>query len=370
MDLGLFDFDLPRALIAQHPAVPRDAARLLRVKSGSAALEDRRMTDLPDLLSAGDLLIHNDTKVVPARLTGRRPNSQGGSARIEVTLHRDLGGDRWKAFARPARKLRPGDRIDFAADFAAEVVAREEGGEVTLAFDCGEGTAFLALLDRHGRMPLPPYILRGAPDAPDGDKAGAAGDDQRDREAYQTVFARQPGAVAAPTAGLHFTPDLLERLAAKGVRRESVTLHVGAGTFLPVKCDDVADHKMHKEWGRVDETVVTAVAETRQRGGQVIAIGTTSLRILEAAALAGGGELAPFSGETDIFILPGFDFRVVDRLLTNFHLPRSTLFMLVSAFAGLAPMHAAYEHAKLARYRFYSYGDACLLDRAAGASTP
>ena len=344
MRLELFDFDLPRERIAQHPVSPRDAARLLVVGAG---LEDRRVADLPALLRPGDLLVYNDTKVVPARLAGRRLNAAGGDAKVEITLHRDLGDDCWRAFARPARKLKPGDRLCFAEDFEARVLSREDGGEIGLRFTAAPGD-LLQALERYGRMPLPPYITRTA--------AGEPGD----REAYQTVFARDPGAVAAPTAGLHFTPELLARLEAAGVRRAAVTLHVGAGTFLPVTSARVEEHAMHAEWGRVDAAVVEAVAETRRAGGRVVAVGTTSLRLLESAA-QDRGELAPFAGETKLFILPGFRFRVVDLLLTNFHLPRSTLFMLVSAFAGLDTMQEAYGHAKAAGYRFYSYGDACLL---------
>ncbi len=342
MRIDEFDFDLPPELIANRPAVPRDASRLLNVRADR--LEDRRFLELPELLSAGDLLVFNDTKVLPARLVGRR-----GLAVIEATLHRRLGPDRWRAFARPARRLRPGDRIAFAADFAAGVVAKGEGGEVELSFSCS-GTELTAALERHGSMPLPPYIKR--PDGPDA----------RDREDYQTLFAKVEGAVAAPTAGLHFTPRVLEALAKRGIDTAAVTLHVGAGTFLPVKTERVEDHPMQPETGEIGATTVEAVAAARARGGRIVAVGTTSLRLLESAA-AGEGLVRPFAGETALYILPGFRFQVVDLLLTNFHLPRSTLFMLVAAFAGLTRMRAAYDHAKRSGYRFYSYGDCCLLHR-------
>ena len=354
MKTELFDFELPRSRIAQRPARPRDAARLLVV---GERLEDRIVRDLPDCLRPGDLLICNDTKVIPARLTGRR-----GAARIEVTLHKREHALRWRAFARPAKRLRPGDRIGFAADLAATVEARD-GGAVTLSFDAGDGApldkeALAERLERHGAMPLPPYIDRGG------------GADPRDRGDYQTVFARAAGAVAAPTAGLHFTPALLEALAARGIGRAMVTLHVGAGTFLPVKSEDARDHEMHSEWGELSAATAAAIAATRAAGGRVVAVGTTALRVLEAAAARdpgsarmARGRVTPFAGEIDLFILPGYRFKATDILLTNFHLPRSTLFMLVSAFAGLPDMRAAYAHAKAAGYRFFSYGDACLLTR-------
>jgi len=335
-----FDFDLPRELIAQHPVEPRHRARLLHV---SKQLADRLVADLPELLSPGDILVTNDTRVIPARLTGRR-----GTTGVEVTLHQAVDNMTWKAFARPARKLSPGDRIDFATDFAAEILDKAEGGEVTLKFDCG-GRALLGALDRHGVMPLPPYIQR--------DRSG----DPRDREDYQTVFARREGAVAAPTAGLHFTEALLQRLDAGGIRRTNVTLHVGAGTFLPVKAELVKDHRMHSEWGEITAESAAAINAARAAGGRVVAVGTTALRLLESVA-AETGELTDFAGETRLFILPGYRFKIVDLLMTNFHLPRSTLFMLVCAFAGKARMEAAYAHAVGEGYRFYSYGDACLLE--------
>jgi S-adenosylmethionine:tRNA ribosyltransferase-isomerase len=337
-----FDFDLPSELIAGQPARPRDAARLLDVGDTFA---DHVVRDLPDLLRPGDLLVYNDTRVVPARLTGNR-----GAARVEVTLHKREGADRWRAFARPGKRLRVGDEVVFADDLSAEVLAKHEEGDVDLRFRVA-GAELMAALHRHGAMPLPPYIRR-----PDGALP-------QDAEDYQTVFAATEGAVAAPTAGLHFTPALLERLGERGIGRAPVTLHVGAGTFLPVKADDVRDHRMHSEWGEISPATVHAVARAREGGGRIVAVGTTSLRLLESAA-QGDGRLAPFSGETDIFITPGYRFKIVDLLLTNFHLPRSTLFMLVSAFAGLERMRAAYAHAVAGGYRFYSYGDASLLRRA------
>ena len=342
MHLSDFDFDLPPELIASRPVVPRDASRLLHVWDGR--LEDRRFLDLPEFLRAGDLLVFNDTKVIPARLLGRR-----GLAVVEATLHRRLERDDWRAFARPARRLKPGDRIDFAPDFSAEVIAKGEGGEVELRFSCS-GAALTAALERYGTMPLPPYIKR------------PEGADERDRTDYQTLFARVEGAVAAPTAGLHFTPRVLAGLAGRGVGTTAVTLHVGAGTFLPVRTERVEGHRMLPETGEIGAATVKAVADAHARGGRVVAVGTTSLRLLESAA-AGEGLVYPFAGETELYILPGFRFQVVDLLLTNFHLPRSTLFMLVAAFVGLARIRAAYEHAKRSGYRFYSYGDCCLLHR-------
>ena len=345
MKLSDFDFDLPQDRIAQHPARPRDAARLLEV--GDGALADRGVRDMPALLRAGDLLVSNDTRVIRAQLSGLR-----GAARIGFTLHKARGPGEWDAFARPAKKLAPGDRIAFAADFTAEVAAKGEGGEVTLRFD-RSGEELMSALARHGRMPLPPYIRRPA----------AEPEDDAD---YQTIFARRDGAVAAPTAGLHFTPRLLQALNEAGVRRAHVTLHVGAGTFLPVKVEDVSAHVMHREWAELPAATAAAIAETRARGGRVVAVGTTSLRTLEGVAALRGG-IEPWSGDIDLFIRPGFRFRAVDLLLTNFHLPKSTLFMLVSAFAGLGRMRAAYAHAVASGYRFFSYGDACLIHRAEDA---
>ena len=340
MRVDAFDFALPRAAIAERPAAPRDSARLLDLTSGFA---HRAVSDLPRLLRPGDVAVFNDTRVIPARLTGRR-----GAARIEVTLHRRLCDRRWRAFAKPARRLRPGDRIRFAEDFAAVVEARD-GPEASLAFDRG-GAALDRALRRHGALPLPPYLRRGA--------------DERDRQDYQTVFARRDGAVAAPTAGLHFTERLLAALAARGVARHFVTLHVGAGTFLPVSAADTDDHAMHAETGVVAPAVAAAINRARQAGGRVLAVGTTVVRLLESAA-GEDGAIGAFSGAVDLFIAPGYRFKAVDLMLTNFHLPRSTLFMLVCAFAGGERMKAAYERALAAGYRFYSYGDACLLARGA-----
>ena len=341
MKVDTFDFELPKACIAQRPVTPRDAARLLVV---GEELGDARVSDLPRCLRPGDLLVFNDTKVIPARLAGRR-----GAAKVEVTLHKAIDAATWRAFARPARRLKKGDRIDFAPDFAAEVETKGEAGEVTLSFETA-GADLGAALERFGAMPLPSYIKR--PELADA----------RDPGDYQTVFARIPGAVAAPTASLHFTPALLDALDARGVDRVALTLHVGAGTFLPVKVEDVADHKMHAERGEITAQTATAINAARDKGNQVVAVGSTVLRLLETAADS-AGRLHPFTGETDIFITPGYRFRTADRLLTNFHLPRSTLFMLVSAFAGMRRMKQAYDHAKDAGYRFYSYGDACLLSR-------
>ncbi len=343
MKSDAFDFELPRELIAARPATPRDASRLLEV--GDGGVRDWRFGDLPSRLRPNDLLVLNDTRVIPARLKGVR-----GAAAVEVTLHREVNGGCWDAFARPARKLRPGDHVVFGDGFAAEVVGKGERGEVRLRFALS-GAGLRAALEEHGTAPLPPYIPRPrGPDAHDG----------RD---YQTVYARRDGAVAAPTAGLHFSHALLALLAEKGVRSAFVTLHVGAGTFLPVTAADVRDHRLHPEWGRVGADAAQAVNEVRESGGRVVAVGTTTLRLLETAADE-TGRVLPFEGETTLFIMPGYRFRVADVLLTNFHLPRSTLFMLVCAFAGLERMHAAYSHAKRAGYRFYSYGDATLLHRA------
>jgi S-adenosylmethionine:tRNA ribosyltransferase-isomerase len=342
--LADFDFDLPPAAIAQHPARPRDAARLLHVADGR--LDDRRVRDLPDLLAPGDILVSNDTRVIPAQLAARR-----GDARIGVTLDRPLPDGSWQALARNAKRLHPGDRLAFeGADLAAIVEERRADGSIALRFD-REGAAFAAALEQAGALALPPYIQR-----PEGPTPEDATD-------YQTVFARTEGAVAAPTAGLHFTPALLAALDARGIARVTVTLHVGVGTFLPVRVEDVADHRMHAERGIVTAETAAAINRARAAGGRVVAVGTTSLRLLESAADP-SGRLEAFAGDTSIFILPGYRFRIVDRLVTNFHLPRSTLFMLVAAFAGLGRMREAYAHAIGAGYRFFSYGDACLLERA------
>ncbi|MFN0041613.1 MAG: tRNA preQ1(34) S-adenosylmethionine ribosyltransferase-isomerase QueA [Alphaproteobacteria bacterium] len=336
--LEAYDYALPEGRIADRPAVPRESARLLHV---GRAMADHTVGELPRLLRAGDLLVVNDTRVLPVRLEGRR-----GIARVAVLLHMRTTDGCWRAFARPAKRLKPGDTIVFAPEFTARVEAREEG-EVTLRFELAEDE-FARTLARHGAAPLPPYIAR-PPDA-------------RDRVDYQTMFARTDGAVAAPTAGLHFTPDMIAELERRGISRTTVTLHVGAGTFLPVKTEDLRAHRIHREWAQVPAETVAAIAATRKARGRVVAIGTTVLRALETAALS--GVLAPFVGETDVFIGPDFRFRVADVLMTNFHLPRSTLLVLVSAFAGYERVRAAYDHAVADGYRFFSYGDACLLERA------
>jgi len=354
MRVSDFDFDLPNRFIAQHPASPREAAKMLAVFA-DGKFRDLGISDLPGLLRQGDVIIVNDTRVIPVRLNGHKETG----ARVQVTLlkpakARGTNEDgTWQGLARPARKLNPGDRLIFAPDFAAEVRARGDGGEVTLAFGLA-GEELTAALDKYGIMPLPPYIKRDPNNGP--------GDDKADREDYQTVFATRPGAVAAPTAGLHFTPELLHEIDSAGAAVHPLTLHVGGGTFLPVKVEDTRDHEMHAEWGEIHRPTANAVNAAREEGGRVIAVGSTSLRLLEAAVDA-DGRVRPFSGETDIFITPGFRFRAVDVMLTNFHLPRSTLFMLVAAFSGLDTMKAAYGHAKATGYRFYSYGDACWLER-------
>ena len=339
-----FDFALPPGLIAQRPAVPREAARLLCVDGG---LCDKQVRDLPDLLRPGDLLVANDTRVIPAQLWARR-----GDARIGITLDRPLADGSWHALARNARRLRLGDRLAFEGGdgFSAEIASRDEDGGVTLVFNQA-GEAFSRALGQAGALALPPYIAR-----PDGPTA-------QDRVDYQTVFAANDGAVAAPTAGLHFTLALLAQLAARGVARVTLTLHVGAGTFLPVRGETLAGHRIHAEHGVLDATACAAINGARTAGRRIVAVGTTSLRLLEAATGA-DGETRPFAGETDIFIHPGRRVRSADLLLTNFHLARSTLFMLVCAFAGTARMKAAYAHAIASGYRFYSYGDATLLTRA------
>ena len=351
MNAADFDFDLPPASIAHHPAKPRDAARLLHVVAGG--WHDRIVRDLPDLLRPGDILVANDTRVIPAQLAAWR-----GAARIGITLDRPLADGTWHALARNARRLRPGDqlRFDGAEDLTAEVRGRDPDGGVALAFSL-EGDAFAAALRRAGALALPPYIAR-----PDGPTAQDASD-------YQTVFATHEGAVAAPTAGLHFTPALLDALAARGVARTTVTLHVGAGTFLPLRDDDFSRHTLHAERGEITPAAADAINAARAAGGRLVAVGTTSLRLLESAA-APDGTILPFSGETAIFIRPGHGFRSADLLMTNFHLPRSTLFMLVCAFAGTGAMRAAYAHAIADGYRFYSYGDATLLERTEIDITP
>jgi S-adenosylmethionine:tRNA ribosyltransferase-isomerase len=357
MRLDDFAFDLPRALIADRPAEPRDAARLL-VLPGEGGLLDRRIADLPELLRPGDLLVFNDTKVIPARLIGKR-----GQATVEITLAQPAADGLWRAFARGARRLRPGDRLVFGGDssggdFAAEVVGKTAEGEVMLRFD-REGEAFRDALTHHGTMPLPPYIKRPHGNVPGGDV--------RDRADYQTMFARAEGAVAAPTAGLHFTPGLLDRLAARGIAWVTATLHVGPGTFLSVKTDDPRQHRMHAERGIVEAAAAARINAARAARGRIVAVGTTSVRLIESAA-AESGEIRAFDGETRLFILPGYRFRAIDVLLTNFHLPRSTLLMLVAALTGLDRIKAAYAHAVAERYRFFSYGDACLIERPASPS--
>ena len=342
MQASEFDFDLPADLIAQHPARPREAARLLRVTGG--ALSDHTVADLPDLLRPGDLLVVNDTRVIPGQLAATR-----GMARIGITLDQPRPDGTWHALARNARRLRVGDWLAVGDGLSATVEAVEDGGGVVLKFD-REGAEFDAALARAGRLALPPYISR------------AHGPTEADATDYQTVFAEHPGAVAAPTAGLHFTPELLDALTARGVRRATVTLHVGAGTFLPMRAEAVDDHRMHAERGVVSDAAADAIATTRAAGGRVVAVGTTTLRLLESAVDA-EGVVRPFAGSTDIFLRPGHRFRTADVLLTNFHLPRSTLFMLACAFAGTEAARAAYAHAIGAGYRFYSYGDACLLER-------
>jgi S-adenosylmethionine:tRNA ribosyltransferase-isomerase len=339
MRLDDFDFDLPRERIAQQPVQPRDSARLLVVEDGC---RDRYVSDLPELLRDGDMLVVNDTRVIPVRLTGRR-----GEAAVSVTLHTDLGEGKWLAFAKPARRLRPGDRVEFADDLSAVVGEKSAQGDVTLDFE-RPAAALVEALDRHGAMPLPPYIRRD-----DGARAD-------DRDDYQTMFAERKGAIAAPTAGLHFTPALVERLAARGVGCTRITLHVGIGTFLPVKVEELCEHRMHAEYGVVAPEAAAAINAARQAGGRIVAVGTTCVRLLESAA-GDDGIVRPFRGETELFITPGHRFRAVDLMMTNFHLPRSTLFVLVCAFAGRERMLAAYRHAIERAYRFYSYGDACLL---------
>jgi S-adenosylmethionine:tRNA ribosyltransferase-isomerase len=340
MRVDAFDFELPKELIAEHPVEPREAARLLVI---GETLRDSTIADLPRLLRPRDLLVFNDTKVLPTRLVGRR-----GDASVEVTLHRDIGHGRWHAFARGVKRLKPGDRLEFADDLAAEVIEKLPGGDIRLDFAM-DPIDLRASLERHGSMPLPPYIKR------------PRGGDPRDRRDYQTMFARNEGAVAAPTAGLHFTPSLMAALDAAGIAHLTVTLHVGAGTFLPVKALNTEDHVMHAENGTLNEGAAEQINRARAEGGRIIAVGSTSLRLIESAADE-RGHIHPFAGETRLFVVPGYRFRAIDRFITNFHLPRSTLFMLVAAFAGLGRMQHAYAHAMRERYRFFSYGDACLIE--------
>ena len=346
MRVDAFDFELPASAIALRPASPRDSARMLVVHA-DGRLEHRQVRDLPEYCTAGDALVANDTKVIAARLPGLR--LRGARPRIEVTLHKRMAPDRFLAFAKPARKLEPGDVLDFNG-LAASVLERGEGGEILLGFSL-PGVALDAALAATGQMPLPPYI------------AGKRKPDDQDREDYQTIFARAEGSVAAPTAGLHFTPQLCERLRERGISEEKITLHVGAGTFLPVTADDTQQHRMHGEYGELGDAAAARLNGVRQRGGRIAAVGTTSLRTLESAA-GETGRFQAFAGEIALFITPGYRFRAADLLLTNFHLPRSTLFMLVSAFCGLERMQQVYAEAIARGYRFYSYGDACLLHRA------
>jgi S-adenosylmethionine:tRNA ribosyltransferase-isomerase len=343
VDVDLFDFDLPPERIALRPASPRDAARMLVLEGAGSggATRDRLVSDLPAELRRGDLLVFNDTRVIPAQLEGMR-----GEARIGATLHKREGPRRWRAFIRNAKRLRDGDTIAFGAGVTATATDRAEDGSFALDFAGDEPVELL--LDRAGRMPLPPYIAARRPT------------DARDADDYQTMFANEPGAVAAPTAALHFTPELMAALEAAGIGHVRLTLHVGAGTFLPVKVEDTDEHKMHAEWGRIDAATADRINATRAAGGRVIAVGTTSLRLIESA-VDDAGRVHPFEGDTAIFITPGVRIKGIDGLMTNFHLPKSTLFMLVSALMGLERMQAAYAHAIADGYRFYSYGDASLL---------
>jgi S-adenosylmethionine:tRNA ribosyltransferase-isomerase len=337
-----FDFDLPPDRIAQQPFEPRDRARLLHVTPDN--LVDHHIYNLPDLLRANDLLVVNNTKVIPARLFGRR-----GDIVVEVLLHKKTAAKTWLAFARRGKKLRSGDTIIFAPDFAAKILEKREDGEILIRFSVPD-EKLLPLLELYGEPPLPPYIKRNE------------GEAKQDRARYQTIYAAREGAIAAPTAGLHFTPELIARLSAKGIECATVTLHVGAGTFLPVKAEQVKDHVMHPEWGEISSGMAAHINKARKEGRRIVAVGTTSLRLLETASDE-GGFIHPFCGDTSIFIYPGYRFKAVDVLLTNFHLPKSTLFMLVSAFAGLETMRKAYNYAIAQNYRFYSYGDATLLEK-------
>lgn len=340
MRVDIFDYDLPVEKIATSPARPRDASRLLDLTGGKLA--DKTILDLPGIFQPNDLLVINDTRVIPSRLKGLRD-----SVKIEITLHKQIENGIWAAFARPAKRLKQGDKIVFNSTFKATVQSRK-AGEVILDFQSDDQT-ILDELHKIGRMPLPPYIKRSE-----------LSKSELDQQDYQSVFAKRLGAVAAPTASLHFTPALLNEIKLQGVKQVNITLHVGAGTFLPVTASDSDDHKMHSEWAELTNDAISLIKETKKSGGRIIALGTTVLRVLESAAL--NGELRAFSGETDLFITPGFTFRVVDLLLTNFHQPRSTLIMLVAAFAGTNRILEAYEYAKNNGYRFLSYGDACLLE--------
>ncbi|NBX66640.1 MAG: tRNA preQ1(34) S-adenosylmethionine ribosyltransferase-isomerase QueA [Proteobacteria bacterium] len=339
MRVELFDYDLPQELIASAPAHPRDSARLLHIPK-SAHFADLCVRDLPQLLRAGDVMVFNDTKVIPARLFGQR-----GDVRVEILLHRFMGDGHWTCFAKPAKRLKDGQILVFAPDFEARVVGRAEDGQVILHFDTPD---MFSMLETYGELPLPPYMQRRAAET--------------DKHNYQTAYAAEPGSVAAPTAGLHFTPELLKAIDDAGVSRVHVTLHVGAGTFLPVKAEDTKDHIMHAEWWRVSEAAANAINTAKKDGRRVIAVGTTSLRTLESAVNADGTVKAG-SADTRLFITPGYDFKIVDALMTNFHLPRSTLLMLVSAIAGRERMLEAYAHAIQQKYRFFSYGDSSFIER-------
>ncbi|MBO6719739.1 MAG: tRNA preQ1(34) S-adenosylmethionine ribosyltransferase-isomerase QueA [Rhizobiaceae bacterium] len=355
MRVDLFDFELPQDRIALRPVSPRDAAKMLVVRP-DGGLSDRIVRELPQLLEPGDALVFNDTRVIPARLNGIRRRGDS-AAQVEATLHMRVGDDSWLAFLKPAKRVAQGERISFGHDsnlclvgsLDATVEEKRDGGEVLLRFDMA-GPFLDEAIRTAGHIPLPPYI------------AARRDDDEADRRDYQTIYAREEGAVAAPTAGLHFTDGLMAALEKRGVERHFVTLHVGAGTFLPVKADDTDEHRMHAEIGEIDAKTADSLNAVRGRGGRIVAVGTTSLRLLESAA-GEDGHIGPWTGPTDIFITPGYRFRAVDVLMTNFHLPRSTLFMLVSAFCGLDTMQAAYRHAIDGGYRFYSYGDASLLFR-------
>ncbi len=358
MRVDLFDFDLPEENIALRPASPRDSARLLVVRPESEpVLADHRVSDLPAFLKPGDALVFNDTKVIPAQLEGIRHREGAGGQQVSATLHMRVAPDRWKAFAKPGKRIKTGDRIEFGdsgnacliGSLAGTVEDKGEGGEVTLRFDLS-GPALDEAIMAVGHIPLPPYIAAKRPE------------DAQDQKDYQTIYAREEGAVAAPTAGLHFTPELFAALDAAGIERHFVTLHVGAGTFLPVKADDTTEHKMHQEIGHVSAETAARLNAVKRAGGRIVCVGTTSLRLIESAT-ADDGTVKPWSGATGIFITPGYRFKAVDMLMTNFHLPRSTLFMLVSAFCGLETMRAAYSHAIETGYRFYSYGDSSLLFR-------
>ncbi|MCP4394214.1 MAG: tRNA preQ1(34) S-adenosylmethionine ribosyltransferase-isomerase QueA [Alphaproteobacteria bacterium] len=342
MKVDIFDFDLPKELIAVRPAIPRDSSRLLHVYS-SGDLKDYNISDVTNLLNAGDLLVFNNTKVIPARIKGTR-----GAVNIEVTLSLKSSDNSWWVLAKPGKRLKPDNIIKFTENFFAKVIKKNERGEVLLEFNCS-GIDLIDALEEYGEIPLPPYIYR------------ANGADEQDKSDYQTVFAKDKGAVAAPTAGLHFTPELLEKFKNKGIKTCFVTLHVGAGTFLPVKVDDTGDHIMHSEYGSIDQETADIINKTKSDGGNIIAVGTTSLRLLESAADS-NGIVHPFDSETDIFITPGYKFKIINKLLTNFHLPKSTLFMLVSSLSSTVNMKKAYNYAIKQKYRFYSYGDACLIE--------